>query len=151
MKTIIRKGCFETNSSSTHSITIDESSSADMLQTVPLEDGVFRHTLCGEYGWEQETYHDIESKIDYMAIYARDWGGNRSDELKETLVRVIKEHTAASSVEIDWADSGKWNEGSIDHQSVECEDYHHVFDNDETLRNFLFSRSSLFETDNDNH
>lgn len=148
MKKIIRKSCFETNSSSTHSLSVDESFSESLLETVPLDNGVFKHSCYGDYGWEIETYNDVIDKIDYMSIYVRDWCGGRSDEFKDVLTRVIMEQSQASGVEINF---GSDDDGYIDHQSVECNDYHYLFESPELLRMFIFSPKSSFRTDNDNH
>lgn len=156
---IIRRNCFETNSSSTHSISI--SSSDDLNQTVPLDsNGNFTHILSGDYGWEINDYNDVISKIDYMGIYARDWAKGREEYFKSILEGVIQNQSGAKSVNVDFGQKKKseytedyeyYENGYIDHQSVECSDYDYLFEEPSKLHKFLFSSQSSFRTDNDNH
>ena len=68
MKTI-RSNCFETNSSSTHSIT---------LLTTPKDLNQYAGILvnyraeCGEFGWEWETYIDTDKLISYVWTLAQE-------------------------------------------------------------------------------
>jgi hypothetical protein len=63
MKKVIRKGVFETNSSSTHSITIADS--GKLQNTLPITDGKIFVT-CEEFGWEQEVHTDAYTKLSYL-------------------------------------------------------------------------------------
>jgi hypothetical protein len=111
MKTITRQSVFETNSSSTHSISISDKS--DFTTIHPEADGNI-YLNGGEFGWEVEEYRDPLTKANYCAI------DNASNEERiEMLKRVIKEHTKASDVVInfnvdDWQAE---NHSYIDHQS----------------------------------
>lgn len=57
MKHNIRRGVFETNSSSVHTIAIGKSD---------LEDHQEVWFKVGEFGWEQETYTDVSDKASYL-------------------------------------------------------------------------------------
>lgn len=57
MKRQIRKGVYETNSSSTHAICITKDG-------YELKDHIDFHT--GEYGWECEEYVDLDNKASYL-------------------------------------------------------------------------------------
>lgn len=166
MPKIIRSSCFETNSSSTHSITIDSTSNESLYNPVPpymiSEEGVFNHTCHGEYGWEIDTYTDVGTKIDYMSIYVRDWSKERQLKFMEVLENVVREHSGVSEVNFNFGDYStfeyngnpykNYNEAHIDHQSVEDSDYDYLFENNgEKLKAFLFAPNSYFQTDNDNH
>ena len=131
MKTI-RHNVFETNSSSTHSISIN--ADTQLFDSI-THDGtiVLGH---GEYGWEFDTYYSALSKADYCAL---DMGGDPVK--KEMLIRVIKNHTGAKDVIFDLT-------GYIDHQSAGTSD--DAFKNDETLKAFIFGKGSYLETGNDN-
>lgn len=59
MKIQIRKGVFETNSSSTHAIVIKNDST---INTYP-EKVEFK---LGEFGWEYDNYNDVETKASYL-------------------------------------------------------------------------------------
>ncbi len=147
---LVRHNVFETNSSSCHSLSVNEN--AKIYDTIlPDEDGYIYIELSGEYGWEQDTYYNTLDKVDYIGIYARDWTED-SEKYTQILIDVIKEHTGANDVLIDSKNSS-WGgkEGYIDHQSVEDRDYHYLFENPELLKKFIFGEGSYFECDNDNH
>lgn len=152
---IVRHGCFETNSSSAHSVTIsDEGLDFDTIidwkdtgqYVVELEDY--------EFGWEIEDYTDPQTKLAYLITdvnYCK-------EELKERLHRLISEvfleHTGLNLVvEASGSDYGNY----IDHQSVgvAVEAIRENGDSDEqiksNIKNFVFNRESVLHTDNDNH
>lgn len=150
MKKLIRNSVFETNSSSCHSISIGKSDVYDSV--TPNEDGVIRLEPM-EFGWKQERYDDTYSKMVYLWIYIRDWCDRVEEEFMETFQRVVCTHTGASSViMVTDEDAPEWpRNGYIDHQSVESNDYHHLFYDDNLLKQFLFDCDSWLETDNDNY
>jgi hypothetical protein len=130
MKKLIRNGVFETNSSSSHSISIADETKQFVLDTLyPDQNGVI--TLNGgEFGWEWFKHNDAETKANYAA---------QALGLNSSLVDVIKEQTGASEVIIDVED------GYIDHDS-----YGLVPTNKEELRNFIFNKNSWLFGGNDN-
>lgn len=142
----IRTSVFETNSSSTHSISVAEEGEG-VLSTLTVSKKGVVSIGGGEFGWEQEWYNDAETKADYMAVYAKECypeEGIAGVPLWDILCDVIKEQTGCKEV--------KYIKGGyIDHQSVESQDYHSVFESPEKLRLFIFSQASYLETDNDNH
>lgn len=132
----IRTNVFETNSSSSHSISISDGD--ELRDTIlPDENGVI-HLRGGEFGWEWETYNSAESKANYCAIDCQ----NDLNMIK-MLVEVIKEHTGARDVLFEF---GKYS--YIDHQSQGTS--YDAFRSKEELRRFLFDRNSYIETGNDN-
>lgn len=141
MKTI-RQNAFETNSSSTHSITINEG--AEVFESIsPDYDGVIRLTG-GEFGWGWSKHDDAVTKANYCAVAALD------DEFKtKLLIDTIKNHTGALSVEIictaDW-DSD--NRSYIDHQSYGVAE--RAFLDEDSLKRFIFDRKSVLFLGNDN-
>jgi hypothetical protein len=143
MKTLIRTGVFETNSSSTHSISINNDQGRYESIT-PDDDGVLR-VFTGEFGWEEERYNDARTKLSYMMIYVRDWCGTMQEHFSNILKQVVKEHTLCEDVVLMDKD------GYIDHQSVEDNDYHYLFQDPLQLKNFIFNPGSTLTTDNDNH
>lgn len=149
MKQLIRNSTFETNSSSCHSITV--SSGNGVYETIyPSEDGTIRVPL-NEFGWEQDTHTDPLTKLSYLMLYVRDWvTGQDQTKFNDMLQHVVKEHTGASTVEFEASDSpNSWDNGHIDHQSVEDRDYDYLFD-EVILKEFLFGNGTVI-TDNDNH
>jgi hypothetical protein len=57
-----RKKVFETNSSSCHSITFDDSKANDMNGLKLYVNG------SGEYGWQEETLYNSDEKLDYAVV-----------------------------------------------------------------------------------
>lgn len=135
IKRAIRNGVFETNSSSSHSITIV--SGDYVADRLGVADGVCS-IYSGEFGWEQETYRDAATKAAYCATFARE-----SRECLETLRRVVEQEVGCPVVFVDLVN------GYIDHQSFDTAEQ--AFESEKNLRDFIFNRASVLETDNDNH
>jgi hypothetical protein len=129
----IRRGVFETNSSSSHSITISDKNCT--LDTLPVEGGVVKITD-GEFGWEVDNYRDAYSKASYAYTWAKRCSSD--DEFLTMLIVVVKKHTGATSVEFEDCD------GYIDHQSCDiCEE---AFAGEDTLKNFIFNPNTTTGT-----
>lgn len=144
MKKQVRQNVFETNSSSSHSISIEPSSDGLYDTIIPDEEG--NVILCGgEFGWEIEEYTDALTKANYCAV------DQLNDDSKiEMLKEVIKEQTGCNDVIINFSD--EWNKANysyIDHASRGTTN--EAFYSKEDLRNFIFSKNSILYTDNDNH
>lgn len=145
----IRHKVFETNSSSTHSISISKDSDG-ILETLEVsEDGVVSLTG-GQFGWEWAKYNDARTKANYAGILVRD-----NEALKSFLIKTIKNHTGAKEVRFDFsldfnANYEDWS--YIDHQSglYENGDALKVFENEQTLKNWIFNPKSWLFTGNDN-
>ena len=159
MKVQVRNGCFETNSSSTHSFSI-----GNTYNDLTVSKDGYIHTNLGEFGWEIEDYPESSVKLAYILLViaylykcdfwwiSANFNGNY-EKLKETeeyqeVENLIKERLNCEGIIID-SDS----EGYIDHQSIE--DYR-TFDewlNDtgaDSIEDFIFG-DIILHTDNDNH
>lgn len=136
----IRHSVFETNSSSTHSISIAEDSDGLYETMIPDDDGVITLTG-GEFGWEWQVYNDAWTKANYAAI---DCCATPSQ--LEMLIKVIKEHTGAKEVVIEANNS--YDGSYIDHQSLGTSAP--AFQDEKTLKTFIFSKQSYLFTGNDN-
>lgn len=137
---------FETNSSSTHSISIVGGDY--IVDRLPVEDGICTIYGC-QFGWEYEVYSDAAMKASYAATYAVLYG---SDSHQEMLRRVVSDETRAEEVRFEVSDdydSPHWS--YIDHQSIEAGVPQSAFENAAVLRNFIFNPRSTLTTDNDNH
>ena len=150
---VIRQSIFETNSSSTHSICIADKSS--IIDTLPIgPDGICR-IYPGEFGWEEEIYHDAITKASYCLTHLKNRGLSDSDRLhrEQMLLDVIKNVTKAKRVEFMEYDDDYYKWGYIDHQSIENNGGagEPVFSSRESLYNFIFNPKSILVTDNDNH
>lgn len=146
MHKVTRRAMFETNSSSTHSITIVNGTADDKL---PVRAGVCR-IYPGEFGWEAEDYTDAATKASYCLTYAKNDGA--PDRLLKMLEEVIKEATGAEKVEFTERHSEFYPWGYIDHQSglTESDVCSEAFESKEKLKNFIFCSKSLLHTGNDN-
>jgi hypothetical protein len=153
MTTHIRKSVFETNSSSSHSLTL---SKGDLVaQPFPLEllrAGVVEIAV-GEYGWEYYRYYTTKGKLCYLLTHITSGeipsGGPHklmgslceNNDRVNMLCRVVKEHTGCDVLIMP-------SSGYIDHQSVGVG--MDLFSSDDTLRDFLFDAAAYIETGNDN-
>lgn len=143
MKTT-RSQIFESNSSSSHSLTIG----GKVVRPSKLKDTNTYTIHGGEFGWGYETYSYPASKISYTAVEAI---STNNEILKDWLEEIIKEMYKVDEVEYDFSteyDNGK-NCSYIDHQS-----YGTVADSVSSkseLEQFLFGDCSRLIIDNDNH
>jgi hypothetical protein len=134
-KVLIRKGVFETNSSSCHSISIADDTKQFVMDTIyPDQFGVV--SIHGdEFGWEWFKHNDAITKASYAAQQF-----SQNDMALETLAEVIREQTGADQVKFFDLDSGY-----VDHDS-----YGIVPSDRESLKNFIFNRNSWLFGGNDN-
>lgn len=143
----IRKGVFETNSSSTHSLTIE--STSFLIDTIIPEDGIV-NIKPGEFGWEWEKFNDAYTKASYCLTgiqYVSD-----KEEALSNLKEVIQKHTLCDEVNLiqgsdDYDDE---NYGYIDHQSREWGELDNLLFDKEKLHNFIFNKKSWLFLGNDN-
>lgn len=132
----IRRGVFETNSSSSHSISIAETTKDTKWAKLPLDtDGVCRvHE--DEFGWSGGASSGAAKKTSYCFTYAVD-----DPKLLLMLGEVIQEEMG---VTVDFVRG----DGYIDHQSSDvCQD---AFESKDTLKRFIFNPDSYLDIDNDN-
>lgn len=135
MKKLIRKGVFETNSSSSHSVSIADENKEFVLDTIyPNQHGTII-VRGDEYGWDWFKHNDAETK----ASYAAQQFANDSDML-EKLEYVIKEQTGAERVIFEGLD-----DGYVDHDSVGI-----LPRTASELKNFIFNKNSWLFGGNDN-
>lgn len=129
----LRRGVFETNSSSTHSICI----SKEKPTHIPSEIW-FRF---GEYGWERGV---ADSEADYLYTAMHEMG--MEDEI-ERLGNILEKH----GITCHFARSRReWGDGYVDH----CEDLRELIDallaDEDLLFRYLFSSDTTIYTGNDN-
>lgn len=128
----IRKGVFETNSSSMHSLTIGNDATDRSIDDSEIVIDVGN----GEYGWSGDTLHSWEDKADYFGVECF-----YDDNKQEMLERVLKSKFPNAKIRFG-------NSGYIDHQS--SGDAWNKVDSDDDLYNIIFG-DSYIEIDNDNH
>lgn len=176
MKTI-RNNVFETNSSSTHSVSISYKNASlydnDCLDDyIELDDNKV-HVRFGEFGWEIESYSLPYDKLQYVVTMLVETEGNNLtsvDDLWKTegfklINDAVADYCNCDGIWIDEdmkLDSYTWggkehyyisHEGFIDHQS--CEGYESVQDFLDdygvNITDFIFNTGVVVHTDNDNH
>ncbi len=159
---VIRRRMFETNSSSTHSISID--GGVYTHDELPLEHGICR-VYPGEFGWDEVTFHTAEVKASYCLTYVKTGGETKAGDQKgdafwlartQMLIDVLKEATGSETVEFfpyPKGDKPFYEWGYIDHQSHigDGDACGEAFESEKSLRDFIFNPKSLLRTDNDNH
>ena len=173
MKTQIRRSVFETNSSSTHSISIVREPTNIHFPTT-LEFNV------GEFGWEWKTYSDYLSKASYLytaILYntclesntelsdgkqkCRAMVNEKLNKIKNALskygIKCIFHPFQIKTYNYNDYSNGHptWSyypgtRGYIDHGNGLKEWINTILNDDALLINFLFDNSSVIETGNDN-
>lgn len=146
MRTVLRKGVFETNSSSVHSICIAKDSCTDQEYPEKL---YFKH---GEFGWEYECYRTPEEKASYLYEAVCGIYENRADRenIKNQLFDILGKKGIIAEFEEDKEDEYGFREGYIDHCWEVKEWLDSVLHSEKRLMNFLFSDKSYVHTGNDN-
>lgn len=137
MKTI-RNNVFETNSSSTHSISINE----NLIEWDSIESENDTIILTGgEFGWGWQKYNDALTKANYCAVILKNCPGKfnfSKSEFKES----IKEVVGVTKVKIK-VDKYSY----VDHNSID--NLSNIYNKDQ-LKNFIFNKRSWLFLGNDN-
>jgi len=128
---VIRKSIFETNSSSSHSLSLGT------LVDLPEQDiDELEITLGdGEYGWDWTDYDSWLDKADYITVDARE------DQEKLAIIKKVIMMVYPSAT-IKFVDSGY-----IDHES--CGIFWSEYKSEEEVKTFIFGDGG-FSTGNDN-
>lgn len=137
-KKLIRSGVFETNSSSSHSISIGDENKHFVLDMLyPNKEGIII-LLGGEFGWDWFKHNDALTKANYAAV--------AHQHNPDLVIDVIKEQTGADHVVLAFTgdyDGPNWS--YIDHDSAGV-----CPSTKEELRNFIFNKNSWLFGGNDN-
>ena len=167
----IRQSVFETNSSSTHSISISEINSDDLMDNslIPDIDGKLFFDG-GEFGWQWEKFNDALTKANYLVealstflewkqsnlnhfddSFKESFGYkaiNLYDSFYKKFENVIKNQTKCDDIVFI-----KREYGHIDHDSLEDEKspaFKILSSDEETIRQFIFNKKSWLFLGNDN-
>lgn len=140
MKKNIRHAVFETNSSSTHAISLAKSPTFDAVIDI-INDKVLIQTR--EFGWEFDRYTDFETKASYLATFIDKYTKAKdSIQFLALFTKVITDYTNAKVSIFNNPNS------YIDHQSIHVA--RHALANYDACKRFLFSSQSVLFTGNDN-
>ena len=155
----IRRGCFETNSSSVHAICI----ATDGI----IEKARYLIFSFGEYGWEEAHLYSSQEKLSYAltALFnaypynyedvvekyneLREWF--REDGIQMQLFFDDSTDDAVFGKTIWSCGDAYWHDcGSLDHADEAKEFVDYIFDSKENMFAYLFNENSYVETGNDN-
>lgn len=129
----IRRGVFESNSSSTHSICIQKKPAM----------GNKIHFTFGEYGWEKRTVYDTASYL-----YTLIMNYNDADEKLARLKDILDAHGIKYTFEEK--SGGFFENGYVDHDYEARDFVEAVLSNENLLFRYLFGFDSCIYTGNDN-
>ena len=142
MKKQIRKGLFETNSSSTHSIVVGNNGENvyDHLPYRVIFEG-------GDFGWETDVFKDTHSKASYLyTCIVENEQRDYIDKIKEILDKWGVKYEFEELNE-----KGRFKEYHyVDHSYEARGLVEKLCENEDLLMNYLFSDGSFVETGNDN-
>lgn len=139
----IRRGMFETNSSSSHSIVLG-------YEIAPVKDSTETIEF-GDFNWGYEELKTWQKRASYAMTYAFNYGCEADIEL---LRAVVKAHVPSATFAMDdiplrviW-DKEVEDTGNIDHQSTFTAEK--CFESFSKLELMIFGDSTVY-IDNDNH
>lgn len=146
----IRKGIFETNSSSTHTLVISNE------DTLAKKD--FLYFDFDEFGWEFEEYNTPEERASYLWTYfvymysdydssTHTYDYSKALEWKDKLENILNNN----GIKCEFADPYIKDTGYIDHGNELNGFFESMIENDnDKLINYLFGSDSAIYTGNDN-
>lgn len=156
MKIQIRYNVFETNSSSTHAVSIFKGTNYSIPKNIEIRPG--------EFGWYCDTFHDPESKLSYLYTwilerchrYKYNEVTNKCDiivdwnKLTEYQRRIKSKLLEAGVKNVTFEkNEGYFETGYIDH-SDQLDDTHLETILEKYFLDFVFNQRSYIETGNDN-
>lgn len=146
---IIRKKVFETNSSSTHVISITRLGGYNKPKHIDFK--------FGEFGWEHEVYKDMGSKASYLYTMTEYFNGEyiKGFNKKELYLDKIKEYLDKEGITYTFenrkVDKNGWDDnGYVDHGAYSPEIIEGILESKEKFLRFLFDDRSYISTSNDN-
>ena len=151
----VRRGTFETNSSSTHSICVTKGDEALLIpNTVSVNIDEY------EFGWEYEKWCYYDDKIAYFVLgilnISYNEGLGKGATMLEEFINDLKEfgvkEVDITGVRLHHYQSQYYleSDGYVDHSSDLKDFVEELMANKETLKRFLFSTDSFILGGNDN-
>lgn len=177
IKKVIRIGLPETNSSSSHSVSINMGNDFicpgdPRFNLIIKDDTLFIPERTEGFGWEVEKYNDPGTKLQYVCgIYCSDINTHRGCTRITKLKRLLCELLGVSNVVFEWdvnyfqrlnklkldepGESEDWyreecyrNYPEINHNSTDIFD--EIIESRETIKHFIFNPNSWLYLGNDN-
>jgi hypothetical protein len=152
MRVTIRKGVFETNSSSVHTLAISPDNYVAKSYPEKLK------FACGEYGWMYEYLDSPEEKASYLWTYLATqyckWGDNKALEegldLKQKIVDTLASHGIEAVFENVEEGTSYYDYGYVDHAYDWGDTLINIINDPDRLMTFLFDSNTYIVTCNDN-
>jgi hypothetical protein len=151
----IRHQVFETNSSSSHSVTVSGQEAEDFgLGREVLRSGIISVMRADSFGGDWRTHDDTINKIAYMLMQCSPWGfpeGLGVDVIPSLVQRSENARWLVDVIQRATGCTVEFRPGltvSIDHQSHG--EGSELFSDEAEMRRFLFSPASYLQTGNDN-
>ena len=159
MKKKIRYGVWESNSSSTHSVSFSKIKLTNFAAPTPNEDG-YLYVDFGNFGWEYRRYRDPYVKLQYLLTMVAMLYETSEEEFYELddfkmIENAIKNKIqGCEGIRMNNGAFGTYGiDGYIDHQS--CGGFSCIWDfltyYEVSLEDFIFNSDIVLITDNDNH
>ena len=160
-------GLIETNSSSSHAVSICMDARTNLKPGDPefdldIRDGVLYIPCRGQdFGWEWEKSNSCLTKLQYVcAFFFEQYQELRFQKSQKKLEKILKDIFGVKEVKFEWVEeyAQKYKNGedpdylrcpSIDHQSY-SDMKAEILENSDTLRNFLLNPGSWWYGGNDN-
>lgn len=168
MKLQIRRGVFETNSSSTHALCICENDEVDFAKIKQDYENVIITIDGDEFGWNFDVHFDVQTKLNYMFTMITACCNNEDAAL--TLMNKMKTLLESIGVTIQYRfdtvitkqmttflncyytefhdKNGCKFKGYVDHPNETILD---LLDDKDMFFKFLFGKESMLVTGNDNY
>ena len=160
-------GLIETNSSSSHAVSICMDAKTNLKPGDPefdldIRDGILYVPCRGQdFGWEWEKSNSCLTKLQYVcAFFFNQYQELRFQKSQKKLEKMLKDILGVKEVKFEWVedyvqkykingDPGYLNCPSIDHQSY-SDMREEILESPDTLRNFLLNPRSWWYGGNDN-
>ena len=137
MKTTIKQGLFETNSSSIHTITIQKDSTFSIPDEITFK--------VGEFGWEFETYSDTNYKTSYLfTTLCQLYDSEKLTSEITYITQALEEINVETNVIYPYID--EWY--SIDHVGDLGAFIDDLLKDKQLLYSYLFNPNSIIGNDN---
>lgn len=144
----VRSSVFETNSSSTHSITLNFNDSVDLTDTIYVNSDGKIVLSGGDFSYTEIYIDKAISKANFIAVYMCVYG---DEQLKLRLEKVLKEQTGASEIVYDIrmiyfdgkpANSFFSTEYNNPYDYDNSDSFQDIIKDEDKLRKFIFNSSS---------
>lgn len=136
MKIAIRRGVFETNSSSTHSISIQNNRiDPSLIKSLILDKS--------DFGWRKDEYTDAQSRMTYLNTYIEEYAPKEQQDKFHKMLESISQ-----TYGVEFLVSKNSEEGYIDHAELK-EFAEYVLSSEDKLLQYLYGKDSCIRTSSD--